>query len=334
MTHRTELMEMTLIVAALLAAAGGLPVVAASVLHWMAAHRRDLLNAARRAAGQLRMRQVARLAARLRPLWLFGLSTGLGLVVITSAAVGAGKLMEDVTDGDGVAVLDHPVASFVATHRTGALTMLMRAASVSGSPVVLGAITVAAGVVLGIIWGGRGPVLVAVMTVAGNGVLTLVLKQAVARPRPPLGGALAAADGYAFPSGHAANAAAAFGVLALLCAGPLRTWTARVGVWAGAAILTTLVGISRIYLGVHWVTDVLGGWAFGTLWLAVVVTGSTILARTGRGSPRRKAWDVWPGGAGPTCLPGGGGTGDAGDGSQRWAEAGDTDGRSHGGGPG
>ena len=275
-------MELTLIVVALLAAAGGLVVVVVSVLRWTAVHRQDLLAAGRRASDRLRMQWLQDLMVRQRPTWFFSVSAALGLVVIASAAVGAGTLMEDVTDGDGIAALDHPVASFVAAHRTGALTAVMRAASTVGGPVVLGAVTVAAGVVLGIIWRSRWPVLVAGVTVAGNGVLTLALKQAVARPRPPLSGALAAADGYAFPSGHAATAAAAFGVLALLCSAPLRGWAARVAVWAGAAVLAALVGISRIYLGVHWATDVLGGWAFGALWLAVVVTGSAVLGG-GRG---------------------------------------------------
>lgn len=154
--------------------------------------------------------------------------------------------MEDITEGDGVAVLDRPVASFVTAHRTGVLTMVMEAASSAGGPVVLGAVTVAAGVVLGTIWRSLGPVLAAGVTVAGNGVLTVVLKDAVGRPRP------------------------------------LRSRAARVAIWASASMLTTLVGISRIYLGVHWTTDVLGGWVFGALWLAVVVTGSTVLAH-GRG---------------------------------------------------
>lgn len=275
-------MELTLLVVALLAIAAGLAVMAGSVLDWVTAHEEGLLAVARRAPDRLHLQRVAGLVVRLRPLWQFGISTALGLAVITATAAGAAKLMEDATDGDGMAVLDHPVARYVAAHRTGTLNMVMRAASTAGGPLVLGAITVVAGVALGIIWRVRGAVLLAAVTVVGNSVLTLALKQAVARPRPPLGGALAGADGYAFPSGHAATAAAAFGVLAFLCAAPLRARAARVAIWAGAAMLTTLVGISRIYLGVHWSTDVMGGWAFGALWLAVVVTGSAVAAR-GRG---------------------------------------------------
>jgi hypothetical protein len=104
-------MEMTLIVLALLAAAGGLVMVAASGLRWAEGHRMDLLAAAHRASDRLRMQWLAGLAARLRPAWLFGVSVALGLAVIAAAAAGAGKLMEDVTAGDGVTLLDRPVAS-------------------------------------------------------------------------------------------------------------------------------------------------------------------------------------------------------------------------------
>lgn len=286
-------MEMTLIVVALLAAAGGLVVVAACGLRWAAAHRKGLLAAGHRASDRLRVQWLAGPAARLRPAWLFSVSAVLGLAAIASAAVGAGKLMEDVTAGDGVTVLDRPVASFVAAHRTGALTTVMRAASSAGGPLVLAAVTVAVGVVLGIAWRRWAPVLVAGVTVAGNSALTMTLKEAVGRSRPPLSGALAAADGYAFPSAHAATAAAAFGVVAWLCAGPLRSWPGRVAVWAGAAMLTALVGISRVYLGVHWTTDVLGGWAFGDLWLAVVVTASAfVIRRSGSREPSGAAHDA------------------------------------------
>ena len=149
--------------------------------------------------------------------------------------------------------------------------MVMRAASSAGDPLILAAVTMVAGVLLGVLRRSPGPVLL-----AGSGGFTIMLKEALGRPWPPLNGALAAAEGHAFPSAHAAVAAAVFGVLAYLYAARFRSWSARVAVWAGAGMLTMLVGISRVYLGVHWTTDVIGGWAFGTAWLAVVVTGWTI----------------------------------------------------------
>jgi len=64
-----------------------------------------------------------------------------------------------------------------------------------------------------------------------------------------------------------------------LCSVRMRSWRARTGIWAAAAMLAVLVGVSRVYLGVHWATDVLGGWICGLLWLAVVVSAWAAFAQ-------------------------------------------------------
>lgn len=233
---------------------------------------------------------------RLNPAGAFALSLALGLVIIALAAVLFGTLAEDVTHGDGVAVLDHPVARFVTAHRSGALTSAMEAVSTAGGPATLAVIMLGAGLLLALTGRTWSPLLLLAVSVAGSSGLTAVFKAVLGRSRPPLAHAVAAADGYAFPSGHAATAVAALGVLAYLCTVRLASRAARIAVWAAAAMLAALVGISRVYLGVHWVTDVAGGWVFGILWMAVVLTGWTTFTRVREsGGAGQRADETGPG---------------------------------------
>ena len=103
-------------------------------------------------------------------------------------------------------------------------------------------------------------------TISGPTVVALA-KHGFARPRPELVEHLVQVTNASFPSGHAANSAVVYLTLALLLTRVVRR-RARVAIVAGAAMLVVAIGCSRVFLGVHWPSDVVAGWAFGALWAA------------------------------------------------------------------
>ena len=107
----------------------------------------------------------------------------------------------------------------------------------------------------------------------GSFLLSQAVKALTHRARPPAGLAVGHFGGYAFPSGHATEAAAVYGVLAFVVATGASPRRVRVAVWAGTVLLVTLIGITRLYLAAHWLTDVLAGWALGSAW-ALLIAGA------------------------------------------------------------
>lgn len=124
--------------------------------------------------------------------------------------------------------------------------------------------------------GGRVAVAAVLVLLAGQSLRTL-LSVAVHRARPPAADFAVHATGYSYPSGHTATSAIA---AALLAWGLLRTWPGRRGRAAaalcGAAALA--IGCTRVYLGVHWPSDVLGGWLFAAFWLGALLPPLTAYA--------------------------------------------------------
>ncbi|MCA1846187.1 MAG: phosphatase PAP2 family protein, partial [Actinobacteria bacterium] len=108
----------------------------------------------------------------------------------------------------------------------------------------------------------------------GSFLLSQSIKALTAGARPPAALAVEHFHGHSFPSGHATQAAAVYGMLAAVVSADTSRWGRKVSVWAGAVAITAVVGITRLYLGAHWLTDVLGGWALGTLWLLLVLAAS------------------------------------------------------------
>jgi undecaprenyl-diphosphatase len=111
----------------------------------------------------------------------------------------------------------------------------------------------------------RSALLVLAATSLGALAVTLV-KALVARSRPDLIDRLMEEASHSFPSGHAANSAIVYLTLATLLFPVVRGWRMRGFVLGVAMLLVGLIGVSRVYLGVHWPSDVLAGWAFGSCW--------------------------------------------------------------------
>lgn len=130
----------------------------------------------------------------------------------------------------------------------------------------------------------------AVTTMAVGGLLGALLKLLVGRDRPDLLDPVARAAGYSFPSGHALNAALAAGVLLLVFLPYARRRPAlRWALWVAAAVATVLTGVSRLALGVHYTSDVVGGWLLGAATVAATTAAfRTWRARTGH-RPARPA---------------------------------------------
>jgi undecaprenyl-diphosphatase len=111
--------------------------------------------------------------------------------------------------------------------------------------------------------------LLLVVATASGGFLVALLKDRFGRPRPTLVDHLVEVHSASFPSGHAANSAIVFLTIATLVARVETTRRERIYTLAIAMLLTLLVGISRVYLGVHWPSDVLAGWLLGAGWAAL-----------------------------------------------------------------
>jgi len=193
------------------------------------------------------------------------------VIVAVSGWLFAG-ITQDVLAHEGLAADDARLLRDVTDYRTGWLTTLATAVTdLALGPVVYGVLAV-----LGVaVWRRTrlwGPPAGAVALLAAGQLTRLAINWWIARPRPAPALWLTHPHGYAYPSGHTMNATLGYGLAALLLLrllppGKLRTAI----VTAAAAVLAAGVGLSRIYLGVHWPSDVAGAWAFGLTFLALAV---------------------------------------------------------------
>ncbi len=160
-------------------------------------------------------------------------------------------------------LMNEQVMAFVASLRTPTLTVFFRAVTFVADPAVLAVLATAATLVF---IGLKRPV--DAVFVGGSTALTFGLselfKSLVAYPRPTSGFLTSLPTSNSFPSGHAICSLVFFGTLALVLTIDRTDAKSRTRVYAVAAIAVLLVGVSRLYLGVHWITDVSGSWLLGS----------------------------------------------------------------------
>jgi undecaprenyl-diphosphatase len=171
--------------------------------------------------------------------------------------------------GNQLTDFDQTVSGWIVAWRTPWLTGLMLAITQLGSTGAIIGVLVA-GTIAGLFWWRRFEVIIYLVSTAGAYWLSETLKQICHRDRPSMPW-LERASGYSFPSGHSLVSLVLYWVLAYLMLRNLQNRIGRNILAVGLLMLPFLIGISRIYLGVHYPSDVLGGWAFAMGWVGIWV---------------------------------------------------------------
>jgi undecaprenyl-diphosphatase len=212
-------------------------------------------------------RQLGFVARRLRPGGALGLSLTVTVVALVGAGWAFGAILQDVLARDELALVDRPVAVFFVRHREAWLTRVMQDLTNLGSIRVLVPLIVVVGVGCWLARHRWQPLGLLAAASDGADLAFNAVKELVGRPRPPTVILLKPVAGPCFPSGHATQAAAVYGMLAALAAASTPRWPRKVAAWTLAVVIAGLVAVSRLYLGAHWLTDALGGLALGAAWL-------------------------------------------------------------------
>lgn len=219
-------------------------------------------------------------AARFSPQEEFGLHLTLGVLVLLLAITGFARIAGAVVDGAPITGVDLRLAAWLHTHAHDSALLrnfLLGVTHLHSTPGVLG-LTALAG------WwltrqGARHWMLTLLLAVPGGMLLNVAMKHTFARARPYFDEPILTLSTYSFPSGHTVAATLLYGVLACYLARRARSWQARAAIVTLACAMVLLVAGSRLYLGAHYLSDVLAAMAEGCAWLAICVTGVATLRR-------------------------------------------------------
>ncbi len=210
--------------------------------------------------------------------WAVAVRIAVGLLVAAVCSFLFARVLSALENQTALIRADLRVSALVQTFRTPALTKAMVFITDLGrwQGIVVGGIALSLGLAL---WRRKADIAaIAIALLFGTATIVLI-KTHVHRARPEPGNALTFESSFSFPSGHTFVATVFYGLAAFVLFRAARGRAERSAIFLGGLVLVLLVGFSRIYLGVHWPSDVLASFAAGTVWLAVTITPLTLLDR-------------------------------------------------------
>jgi undecaprenyl-diphosphatase len=238
--------------------------------------------------------QVVRLVAALGRVWRWSLAN-LALVVtvlvgggvVLAATLLAAEVYDAVVERNGLAGLDQPVLDAAVRSRTPTGEQWVTHFTDLGGTIGMPVIAVVIVTVLAVTRRSWLPVVLMAVAAAGSVLITVLGKDLTGRARPPVALAVPPLEtSPSFPSGHTLNATVVLGIACYLVVLGRRHLRSKLLVVSLAVVLVLAMGLSRVWLGHHWLTDVLAGWLVGLAWLGVVVTGHRVKVTLDRAERR------------------------------------------------
>ncbi|CAN5555445.1 phosphatase PAP2 family protein [soil metagenome] len=218
------------------------------------------------------------LRRRLSPGEDFGLHLTIGVLVVILGCWGFSEIAEALGPNEELEVFDQHATQAVQHFASPGLTTAMRVVSYFGSIVVLTTFSVVVGLLLASLRAWE-RLLGLALTMLGGSWLNVLLKHFFQRERPNWEDPLVTLHSFSFPSGHTMGSTMFYGFVALLLVYHYRRWSQRVVIVAVTGVVILAIGITRIYLGAHYLTDVVAAFVAGAAWLALCWSTTETLRR-------------------------------------------------------
>jgi undecaprenyl-diphosphatase len=189
------------------------------------------------------------------------------------------RITRELIEGD-VDAMDGAILRAVAKERTPWLTIAAVDVSALGSITLVVLFSAFTLVVLLVLRDRLGALQLLVAS-AGAGILTLVTKNTIERIRPEEAGQLIVVSGFSYPSGHSLSTSALYLTIAIIAARYVQDSGARAAIFLAVSAVLVVVGASRVYLGVHYATDVASGISLGAAWALLLAGSFTLVGQRG-----------------------------------------------------